>query len=105
MHKLRRLHRDIKSDNVLLDLNGAVKLADFGFTVELTEEQNKRMSQVGTPYWMAPELVRRLAYDYKVSVACPVLRRFPFGVSPPCLCSRFGLEPSPLGIQNRLVYL
>jgi len=67
MHRHNRLHRDIKSDNVLLDLrNGDIKLADFGFTAELTEERNKRTTQVGTPYWMAPELIRSTAYDFKV---------------------------------------
>lgn len=63
-----RLHRDIKSDNILVGFNGAVKIADFGFAVGLTEEQDKRRSVVGTPYWMAPELIRGLEYDAKVDV-------------------------------------
>lgn len=68
LHRQHRLHRDIKSDNVLVDFNGAVKIADFGFAVGLTEEQDKRRSVVGTPYWMAPELIRGLEYDAKVDV-------------------------------------
>mmetsp|Transcript_3361 Transcript_3361/g.15896 ORF Transcript_3361/g.15896 Transcript_3361/m.15896 type:complete len:557 (+) Transcript_3361:1082-2752(+) len=68
MHGLRRLHRDIKSDNVLLSLKGGVKLADFGFSVELTDERTKRHSCVGTPYWMAPELIKSTDYDYKVDI-------------------------------------
>jgi len=68
VHRQHRLHRDIKSDNVLVAFDGAVKLADFGFAVGLTEEQDKRRSVVGTPYWMAPELVRGLEYDAKVDV-------------------------------------
>ena len=68
IHRQHRLHRDIKSDNILVDFNGAVKLADFGFAVGLTEEQDKRRSVVGTPYWMAPELIRGLEYDAKVDV-------------------------------------
>lgn len=68
LHRLHRLHRDIKSDNVLVSLDGKVKLADFGFAIGLTKEAQKRKSIVGTPYWMAPELIRGLAYDGKIDV-------------------------------------
>ncbi|GBG33229.1 Protein kinase, putative [Hondaea fermentalgiana] len=68
LHRHHRLHRDIKSDNILVDVNGRIKLADFGFAVSLTSEENKRKSVVGTPYWMAPELIRGLEYDSKVDV-------------------------------------
>lgn len=68
MHGMKRLHRDIKSDNVLITANGQVKLADFGFCAELTEERKKRTTCVGTPYWMAPELIRQSEYDYKVDL-------------------------------------
>lgn len=68
MHGMKRLHRDIKSDNVLIRKDGKVKLADFGFCAELTEERAKRTTCVGTPYWMAPELIRQNEYDYKVDL-------------------------------------
>lgn len=68
MHREYRLHRDIKSDNVLINLEGEVKVADFGFAINLTSEQLKRTSVVGTPYWMAPELIRGLEYDSKVDI-------------------------------------
>ena len=68
MHRSHRLHRDIKSDNILVDGQGRVKIADFGFAVGLTKEVDKRKSVVGTPYWMAPELIRGLEYDAKVDV-------------------------------------
>ena len=67
MHREYRLHRDIKSDNVLINYDGEVKVADFGFAINLTSEQLKRTSVVGTPYWMAPELIRGQEYDSKVS--------------------------------------
>jgi len=66
MHHEYRLHRDIKSDNVLVNNRGEVKVADFGFAISLTTEQLKRTSVVGTPYWMAPELIRGQEYDSKV---------------------------------------
>eukprot|EP00960_Hanusia_phi_P016445 484522-Hanusia_phi.AAC.1 len=58
IHEKGRVHRDIKSDNLLVNSAGQVKIADFGFCVQLTEEQRVRQSMAGTYYWMAPELVR-----------------------------------------------
>lgn len=66
MHREHKLHRDIKSDNVLVDRYGRVKVADFGFAISLTKEEAKRTSVVGTPYWMSPELIRGQEYDGKV---------------------------------------
>lgn len=63
LHKNHRLHRDIKSDNVLVSMDGMVKLSDFGFCAQLTQEVKKRKSIVGTPYWMSPELIQGLEYD------------------------------------------
>jgi serine/threonine protein kinase len=68
MHREFRLHRDIKSDNVLINFEGHVKVADFGFAINLTSDQVKRTSVVGTPYWMAPELIRGQEYDSKVDI-------------------------------------
>mmetsp|Transcript_30218 Transcript_30218/g.74285 ORF Transcript_30218/g.74285 Transcript_30218/m.74285 type:complete len:493 (-) Transcript_30218:147-1625(-) len=68
LHGLGRIHRDIKSDNILINSRGEVKIADFGFCVQLTQERDMRHSMVGTPYWMAPELVRGHKYDQKVDV-------------------------------------
>ena len=68
LHKSFRLHRDIKSDNVLVNFDGQVKLADFGFAVNLTSEESKRSSVVGTPYWMAPELIKAEQYDSSVDI-------------------------------------
>eukprot|EP00300_Choanocystis_sp_HF-7_P033140 c45435_g1_i1.p1 GENE.c45435_g1_i1~~c45435_g1_i1.p1 ORF type:complete len:497 (-),score=81.97 c45435_g1_i1:24-1514(-) len=68
MHSKHRMHRDIKSDNLLLGLHGEVKLSDFGFAAQLTYEINKRRSVIGTPYWMAPEVIRGHQYDVKADI-------------------------------------
>jgi tRNA A-37 threonylcarbamoyl transferase component Bud32 len=68
LHSRHQIHRDIKSDNVLLTGSGGVRIADFGFATQLTAQASKRTSVVGTPYWMSPELVRGEKYDAKVDV-------------------------------------
>ncbi|KAF9188138.1 p21 protein (Cdc42 Rac)-activated kinase [Haplosporangium sp. Z 767] len=68
LHEHERIHRDIRSDNILLDAEGHVKLADFGHSVQLTVEHPRRNSVVGTPYWMAPEVIRGWNYGTRVDV-------------------------------------
>ena len=59
LHEKRQLHRDLKSDNILINSEGEVKIADFGFAMQLTKERLNRKSVVGTPAWMPPELIKK----------------------------------------------
>lgn len=68
IHKSRNIHRDIKSDNILINGKGVIKIADFGFAAQLSLQKQKRKTIVGTPYWMAPELIQGTEYDEKVDI-------------------------------------
>ncbi|XP_074385899.1 serine/threonine-protein kinase PAK 1-like [Zonotrichia albicollis] len=68
LHSNRVIHRDLKSSNILLGMDGSVRLADFGLCAQLSPEQDQCSSMVGTAHWMAPEVVTRSPYGPKVDI-------------------------------------
>ncbi|KAM4898627.1 serine/threonine-protein kinase PAK 3-like [Sylvia borin] len=68
LHSNRVIHRDLKSDNILLRTDGSVKLADFGCSAQLTTEQSRRSSVIGTYWWRAPEVVNGQRYGSKMDI-------------------------------------
>lgn len=69
LHDIHIIHRDIKSDNVMITDTGEVKLGDFGYAAQLTQEKENRKSKVGTVCWMAPEIIKGKGnYDKKIDI-------------------------------------
>jgi len=67
IHSKKLIHRDIKAANILLSEDGYAKLGDFGVGAQLSDEQFRK-SKKGSPYWMSPQVVSNMNYDFKTDI-------------------------------------
>lgn len=74
LHENKVIHRDLKCANILLSSEGEVKLSDFGASKKiekellLEDEEEMNQSIKGSPYWMAPEVVRQVGHDFRADI-------------------------------------
>lgn len=64
------IHRDIKAGNILLTQGGRIKLSDFGVSAQLSESLEGRKTVIGTPYWMAPEIIQEIGCKWLECMWC-----------------------------------
>ena len=76
LHAQNRIHRDVKAGNILLKKKGQVKLTDLGVAALLDEKTQCRQTSIGSPYWMAPEVIKQTGHGRQAviwSVGCTVI--------------------------------
>ena len=68
LHENKKIHRDVKTENILLTHDGIAKLGDFGVSTQLMHSFSKKITKIGTPFYMSPEVIMQNKYDYKCDI-------------------------------------
>jgi serine/threonine protein kinase len=93
LHSNQIAHRDLKNQNIMLSVTGGVKLIDFGLAVDMSE--GPRFGMVGSPLWMAPEMIRGDAYMYSVDIWSFIV----------CMCELANQQPPNRDNVKRAMFL
>ena len=68
IHSRKKIHRDIKAGNILLDQKGNAKLADFGVSASAAQTNARFRTHIGSPFWLSLEILKYSEYDYKTDI-------------------------------------
>jgi len=105
LHSRRLIHRDLNSQNCFIQKNGTVVVADFGLARQALKRGKRRYTVVGTPYWMAPEMLSGKSYDERVDVfsfgivLCEIIGRVEADPDDIPRCNNYGLEVKAFHIK------
>ena len=108
LHENKKIHRDVKTGNILLTREGIVKLGDFGVSTQLMHSFSKKISKIGTPIYMSPEVIMQNKYNYKCDIWSLGITAIemaegepPFSKIKPYLVLKKIITQPPKGLKNK----
>jgi serine/threonine protein kinase len=108
LHENKKIHRDVKTGNILLTRVGIAKLGDFGVSTQLMHSFSKKISKIGTPFYMSPEVIMQNRYNYKCdiwSLGITIIEMAegepPFAKVKPYLVLKKIITQPPTGLKNK----